>query len=575
MKKVNPDFLMTAAEGKAWHEYKSTLGPIYPGYDSFIPYMSWVREKLEGYGCVDYLDHHWQMETYRVNDWPDHENGSLGLEIEGKKLPVGTFCMLSAPTPDEGVEAPLMFWDRAKDGMPTKGCAEGKILVVETLPHPQKPYAPSYLGSYVITDTNYRSDPQPDFPMFEKPDPSVNLSWQCRWNFFDWWDMFPALPDTGAKAIIICSTLTWGALRGLYDRQKIRPISTIVVDMETAKEVKAAAAAGKTAKVTLKSKFWMTDAFNYFMFQPGKNYGTDKDEYITVNIHVDAMSLTQDNGSIGAIGIARYFSHIPQEQRNKTIVYCIDSRHFIEGFEDGNFQHDPYVVHPEVKAKTTVTVGLEHMGEMAARENYEKQTMDPTGVPEFSFMKADDNDWCAKILINAAIHSGLERADIKVDGRPGIHGAYKGWVRAIQASTHKLGVCVIGQAGNWPGCHTQTFSTMQFFGEKKFRDEVHTWTQVVQDLMDEDSIVYNICWHNLNTAIRKGETTKALTSLQKEGLLSEIASVFVNVEEGEYEIACKRLDSSTREAINYCFKNTAGEPIMALDKCIAELKKWF
>ncbi len=573
MKKVNPEYLMTAAEGREWHEFKSTLGPIYPGYDSFIPYMNWVREKLEGFGCVDFLDHHWQMESYIVRDWPGHEEEVMGLKIDGRDMPVGTFCMLSASTGRDGVEAPMVFWDISK-GMPPEGSMEGKIIVIDTPPHPEKPYESAYLESYVITDTNYRSDPQPDFEMFEKPDPQVNCSWNNRWNFFSWWDIIPLCPKMGgAEAMIICSDMTKGALRGLYDRQKARPLPTIVVDRVTKKEVLEAARAGKNAWVKLESEFFWTDAFNYFMFQPGRYYGTDKDEYITVNVHVDAMSLTQDNGSIGAIGIARYFSHIPQEERKKTIVYCIDSRHFIEGFENGNFRHDPYVVHPEVKEKTVVSVGLEHMGEMAARENYEKNTMEPTGMPEFSFMKTDDNDWCAQSLIRAAALSGLERADIKIDGRPGIHGARKGFVRAVQASTHRLGVCVMGEAGNWPGAHTQTYSTMQYFDEKKFRDEVHTWTQVVQDLMDADSIVYDICWHDLNTAIRKAEAEGKLTSLQKEGLLSEVSTIFGFVTEGEYRLAAERLDGSCREALSYCLKDSAGECIAALDICIDKLIK--
>ena len=46
---------------------------------------------------------------------------------------------------------------------------------------------------------------------------------------------------------------------------------------------------------------------------------------------------------------------------------CVDTRHFIEGFETGNFANDPYQVFPEVVDKVSVTVGIEHMGSMGGK----------------------------------------------------------------------------------------------------------------------------------------------------------------------------------------------------------------
>jgi hypothetical protein len=117
------------------------------------------------------------------------------------------------------------------------------------------------------------------------------------------------------------------------------------------------------------------------------------------------MSLTQDNGSLGLLGVCRYFAALPQSARRKTLLFCIDTRHFIEGgdFSPENWPHDPYQVFPELVPKVTATIGLEHMGEMEARENYETNRMEPTGLPELTFMRSDDNDFCARILIEAAV----------------------------------------------------------------------------------------------------------------------------------------------------------------------------
>ena len=570
--KVKREYLMTEEEGKAWHEFKSACGPIYPGFESFDRYMNWLKDRLFEYGCVDFLEHHWNHESYRVNDWPVWDTGAMSLTVEGQALNVGTFLMFSASTGEGGLTAPLMYYDVTK-GMPEAGAFEGKIVVMEDFPWPQKPYGERFLESYVVTDTNYRSDPEPPAPMMEIVDPTVNNSWATRWSFFNWWfEIVPYAMTGRAAGLLIASRLTLGALRGLYDRQGVRPVPSLVVDRLTAPVLVEAAKAGKTATMKLISKFFHADAWNYVCFLPGAKYRTNEDEYVTINVHTDAMSLTQDNGSLGALGIARYFSHIPQEERKKTLLFCVDSRHFIEGFEDGNFDHDPYQVFPGLKKKVAVTVGLEHMGEMEGAEDYEHNTMVPTGKPEYSFMKADDNDFCARILIEAAIDSGLERADVKIDGRPGIHGLYKGLVRAMQATVHKLGVCEIGEAGNWCGAHTQTFSTMQYFGPKKFRDEVHTWTQVVGCLMETDSRVYNIMWSDLNRAIRKLGAEEKLTPAAMEGMLSLSSAALAETEKGEYSKAAGRLEREAKGALRTLLSaEDAAAALECIDRIIQKL----
>ena len=561
--KVDKTLLMTAEEGTAWHEFKASCGPLYPGYPYFNKYMNWVKDRLVEYGCVDVMEHHWTHESYRVNDWPVWDTGAMGLTVDGQEIPVGTFLMFSTSTGEEGLTAPLTYYD-ATAGMPEEGAFEGKIVVMEDFPFPEKPYEKKFLESYVVTDTNYRSDPEIPAPMLELVDPTVNNSWATRWSFSNWcFEMVPYAKKGKAAGLLIASRLTLGALRGLYDRHMTRPMPSLVIDRTNGPALVEAAKAGKTATMKLISEFFPADAWNFVCFLPGVNYGTDKDEYITINVHTDAMSLTQDNGSLGALGICRYFSHIPQAERKKTLLFCIDSRHFIEGFENGNIAHDPYQVFPELVKKVTVTVGLEHMGEMEGAEDYEHNTMVPTGRPEFSFMKADDNDYCARILIEAAVDSGLERADIKIDGRPGIHGMYKGLVRAVQASTHKLGVCVIGEAGNWCGAHTQTFSTMEYFGPKKFRDEVHTWTQVVLNMMETDSRVYDIVWSRLNTAIRALHAGGKIGGPAMEGLLSLVSGIFAQAEAGEFETAARRLGKELKGAVRDLTDSGSAAPVLA------------
>ena len=47
-------------------------------------------------------------------------------------------------------------------------------------------------------------------------------------------------------------------------------------------------------------------------FLPGKNYGTAADEQVLVAAHTDSMSLIQDNGGLGILGVMSYFNQIPR-----------------------------------------------------------------------------------------------------------------------------------------------------------------------------------------------------------------------------------------------------------------------
>ncbi len=546
--KIDPSLAMPAELGREWHEFKNTCDPLYPGYTHYDEYLNYIKDKLTEYGCVDILEHHFDFESYLCEDWPERHDEMQWIKIDGENIPVATHVQLcGADMPAEGITAEMCVWDMA-DGEPEEGAFEGKIVVMKPAPFPEPPYTESFMGTYVITDTNYRSDPQMEAGLLEICQPEFNCDWVGRWDFGQWGNMNQYSLKGGAVGTIILSALPWTQVFTLIDRQKVRnPGPVLVVDNKTAQIVEEAALAGKEATMGMEATFKVVDNWNFLYFLPGKNYGTDADEYITINSHSDAMNLVQDNGALGTLGIFHYFSQIPQEQRNKTLVACVDTRHFIEGFETGNFANDPYQIFPEVVDKVSVTVGIEHMGSMGGKWDPETGDMVPNNLPNLTFMKADDNDWCTDVLIQAAIDSEMERADVKIDGRPGNSGKYKGLVRAVQASTHKLGKAVIGQAGSWTGTNTQEATGIEYWGEKKFRDEVYTWTQVVANMMDTPSIVYDICWSNLNTAIRNLGENKAniVDDRTVEGMIKNVSNIFTHCVKGDYELAAKRLELET------------------------------
>lgn len=544
--KIDPALVMPSELGREWHEFKAGCYALYPGYTHYDEYLNYIKDKLTEYGCVDILEHHFDFESYLCEDYPERHDEMQWIKIDGQDIPVATHVQLCGVDMDSaGVTAEMVVWDMA-DGEPEDGAFKDKIVVMKPKPMPEPPYDETFMKTYVITDTNYRSDPEMEAGLLEVVSPEYNCDWVGRWDFGQWGDMNSYAIKGEAVGCIILSALPWSQVFTLIDRQKVRNAGPVlVVDSATAPTVEEAALAGKEATMYLEATFKTCDNWNFLYFLPGKNYGTDADEYITINSHSDAMNLVQDNGALGTLGIVHYFSQIPQEQRNKTIVCCVDTRHFIEGFETGNFDNDPYQVFPEVVDRVSVTVGLEHLGSMGGKWDSETGDMVPNGLPNLSFCKADDNDWCADVLIQAAVDSGLERADLKIDGRPGNSGKFKGLVRAVQASTHKLGKCVIGEAGSWTGTNTQEATAIDYWGEKKFADEIYMWTQVVANMMDVDSIVYDICWSNLNTAIRQLSTAGIVDDKTVEGMIKNVSSIFTHCVKGEYAIAAERLEKET------------------------------
>lgn len=544
--KIDPALVMPSELGREWHEFKAGCYALYPGYTHYDEYLNYIKDKLTEYGCVDILEHHFDFESYLCEDYPERHDEMQWIKIDGQDIPVATHVQLCGVDMDPaGVTAEMVVWDMA-DGEPEDGAFKDKIVVMKPKPMPEPPYDETFMKTYVITDTNYRSDPEMEAGLLEVVSPEYNCDWVGRWDFGQWGDMNSYAIKGEAVGCIILSALPWSQVFTLIDRQKVRNAGPVlVVDSATAPTVEEAALAGKEATMYLEATFKTCDNWNFLYFLPGKNYGADADEYITINSHSDAMNLVQDNGALGTLGIVHYFSQIPQEQRNKTIVCCVDTRHFIEGFETGNFDNDPYQVFPEVVDRVSVTVGLEHLGSMGGKWDSETGDMVPNGLPNLSFCKADDNDWCADVLIQAAVDSGLERADVKIDGRPGNSGKFKGLVRAVQASTHKLGKCVIGEAGSWTGTNTQEATGIDYWGEKKFADEIYMWTQVVANMMDVDSIVYDICWSNLNTAIRQLSTAGIVDDKTVEGMIKNVSSIFTHCVKGEYAIAAERLEKET------------------------------
>ena len=88
--------------------------------------------------------------------------------------------------------------------------------------------------------------------------------------------------------------------------------------------------------------------------------GSSAEETIIVNTHTDGPNATEENGGVGIVALAKYFSKIAKSERKRTLVFPLTTGHFaspwvpsIRGF---------ITKYPDVIKKTVAAVTVEHLG---------------------------------------------------------------------------------------------------------------------------------------------------------------------------------------------------------------------
>src|SRR5262249_44337871 len=98
--------------------------------------------------------------------------------------------------------------------------------------------------------------------------------------------------------------------------------------------------------------------------------GTAPDEMIIVNTHTDGNNATEENGGLGAVALAQYFSRLPKRARRRTLVFVLATGHFagayvpsIRGFIER---------HPDLVKRAVGALTVEHL---ACREWLDNSSM--------------------------------------------------------------------------------------------------------------------------------------------------------------------------------------------------------
>jgi hypothetical protein len=412
------------------------------------------------------------------------------------------------------------------------------------------------MDAYTLNDYVYRSPETDWWPLWTSVPASYNVSYRNRWEFSQVSTFATFATKSTAVGMIVVYDLAPGNALGLTQRSVYtvdgKPLSarvnvpTLCLDRVNGVKVIADAKAGKTATLTLNGSFVPLTGYGFYGFLPGKYYGTDKDEVIVLATHTDAMSLTEENGAFGILGVIKYFNNIPQHQRPRTLMVYLDARHFMPGGESSWPQFDYFGEswYPEKAKDVMIILGMEHMGEMEAIETgVGGNDFQNSGRPETSFVLLRSNTpWAKKVVVKAIQDNKWPRVDVKAGAvEAGVNGGYMGGVRTPMTTSPIPNKPGIGLAGNWPGGHTQTFSQLNRFNKDLFYRQVASMTQIVGNLMVTDWINVAMEWGNLKKVlVNLGDTlfvSSTFADAQRDLLIEKYEASFEESEFGNKEEA--------------------------------------
>ena len=409
---LDPAWVVTADEGYAWASVKNDNLPTLTGSPEWLNYMAFLEQKLLEYGVVDTWRNSWEFERWDTSD----DSSDWSLSSDGSVVRVANYGAYSGSTGPDGITAEMIFYDHDN---PPESIA-GKIVVIPTRPHPDEPFPEEYLINYTYNDYEYATDAETLPRPFEFVDPAESFTFDIWWQLAQRLDRIPK--DGNAAGAVIVYDMAFDRTKGLYTFgvPTLYDSPTLILSREDGAKVIADAKAGKSATLRLEATLEAAEAYQLIAYLPGRDYGTPADEQIVLINHTDGPSITQDNGALGLLAIIKYFSHIPQEHRPRTLTVYLDCRHYIPGMEPAHSEPAWLNRYPEAREKIVGLVQAEHMGEMDYREV--DGIVEPTGYAEQSYLWSRNNPLLIDAAIAAVKKYGWSRAMVSVPERPGING---------------------------------------------------------------------------------------------------------------------------------------------------------
>lgn len=433
MNNLNMDWVTSEEELTEWMSFRNSVLPAIACSENWRNYVAFLEEKLRSFGVIDLERNSWTHQYWHTDD--DKESGKWSLSYDGKAVDVAFYGAYSGSTGPEGMEREMIFCDPLNQPAPEE--MKDRILVIPTMPHPEPPYdpdtyiedfipmevpyTPGYLENYTYTDYEYRLN-EDTFPPIRTRVPAEETV-----QFDTWWQTLQNLQyiaiGAGAAGVVIVYDMCMARTRGHYafPLQEAYDCPTLLLDREVGRQVIADLKSGpKRAKLKLDAVTEPKELYQIIARLPGKDYGTDRDQQIILSSHSDGPTITQDNGPVGILSVVQYYSRIPQQEREKSLLIYIDCRHYIPGHEWGCWQVDYFQKNRSMLEPVVSTIHIEHLGalELVERDG----ELQKSGLADPAYLWTRNEEDLVEQAKAAMDHFHPNRTMLMVPEKPGIHG---------------------------------------------------------------------------------------------------------------------------------------------------------
>jgi hypothetical protein len=184
--------------------------------------------------------------------------------------------------------------------------------------------------------------------------------------------------DAGAAGLIVTFDASPACAAGQYGPygSAITGLPGLIVDRDTGADLRRYAQGLPKARLTLTASVTKSSTSQLVGILPGDG---STDEVMILNTHTDGMNFVEENGGVGLVHLARYFSRLPRSKRLKrTLVFSAVSGHFAgpalpqtRGFIDR---------HPDLVKRAAASLTIEHLGSSEWLDD--ARGYHPTGGPD-------------------------------------------------------------------------------------------------------------------------------------------------------------------------------------------------
>jgi hypothetical protein len=343
-----PDLMPSRDQIWAWQVWMNKLGPKFTGNQAHRTYVDFLDEQLKATGLETVRDqvtfprweaHRWELIATPASETPFN-------------IPVTSYFPYSGQTPAMGVTGELIYAENYSPGGLSQN-VRGKIVLVDcrVLPHPLQEWYRVW-GTY------------PQGTLF----PST-LSRMTRTSVSSLSDFQKA----GALGVILAWVDVSDAnAAGQYTpfTQPLQNVPGLWVGREAGAKLRSLAGSGAKATMVLEANITPDSPTDHLL---ATLPGTSSDEILIVNTHTDGPNATEENGGIGILALAKYFSRIPKRERKRTIVFIMATGHFCLAYVPSIA--GVIAKHPDLIQKAVGALTVEHLGAMEwvddAAFNYE------------------------------------------------------------------------------------------------------------------------------------------------------------------------------------------------------------